>query len=92
MRRLLAPPLLALALVTLHLSPATACINDRETARTESEFKSRYDGKSSTTGSSANPSNPRPRLIPIAATGVGVILLVGTVGLVTLNIRRGRRE
>jgi hypothetical protein len=68
---------------------AAACINDRETVRTEQEFKSRYEMKSDSQDQRPEIKSPSDNpWRPIAMMGGGAGLLLGAVGLVTFSIRR----
>jgi hypothetical protein len=86
MRRLL----LALPLTLLSVSAATACINDSDTVRTESEFKKHDEFKSGYREQTrpAEPSGVENGWMPLAATFSGFGLLMGAVALITINVRK----
>ena len=77
----------------LHTSVASACINDSETVRAESDFKKHYQFKSGHTEQqpSIEPSTPKDGgWLPIAVTLSGVGLLMATGTLITLHARKMR--
>src|SRR5438067_167833 len=84
--------LAAAALMSLHVSAANACINDRDTVRTEREFKTNYEFKSNYQEQAPlpheSPAPPRSEWLSQAATWTGFGLLFGAVGLVTATVRR----
>src|SRR4051794_34726783 len=92
MRQLLLTICLSLAAVPLHASTARACINDRTTVQTESEFKKHYEFKSNYQ-EQQRPYHEQPSTSwqSVVATGSGSGLLLATIGLVTLNVRRSWR-
>jgi hypothetical protein len=83
MRRLLTAVSLGLLSLAVLVSPARACINDRDTKTSEREFKSQYEespGSETLTPGSA-PSSSSDHLISLGAGGVGGLLLIGALGL-----------
>src|SRR5262249_42133538 len=92
-RRLYLAVCLSLLIPLLNAPLAVACINDRETVRTESEFKKHYEFKSGYQES--NPSNESPttnnQWVSIPAAWSGVALLAGPLALVTFNVRKAVR-
>lgn len=95
MRQLLLGVCLSLIASLLHAPTAGACINDRATVQTEKEFKKHYEFKSSYKESQYVPeSSPAVNSWePVAAMWMGGGLLLGSVGLVTFNVRRyGRAQ
>lgn len=91
MRTLLTAAVLSFGFAMVFSPAVSACINDSETVRTETEFKSRYNGQPAP-GDTYKPSDSKSYWQPIAATGVGAGLLFATVGMVVVNVRRARRE
>src|SRR4051794_31453152 len=98
--------ILAWAVTLLHASAASACINDRETTRTEEEFKNVYElrtkqelkkvyefksGFTPETKSSYD-SPGEKEWIPTAAAGSGAGLLALAAGLVRINLRKMKRD
>jgi hypothetical protein len=85
---------LAALVVLLHVWTAAACINDSETVRTESEFKKHYELKSGYQEQTAPIGSPTTlnEWVPIAATWSGVGLLLGSVVLVAVNVRKTARR
>jgi hypothetical protein len=93
MNRLRQAASLSILVALLHVTLAVACMNDRETVRTESEFKKHYEFKSGyQQGSPAESSPTGTPWTPIAATFSGIGLLAGSIALVRGNVRRSRRS
>jgi hypothetical protein len=67
----------------LLVGSASACINDREVANSEREFKSQYKSDYQTQPAIES-SEPTNRLLSYGATGLGSALLLGSV-VVTLR-------
>jgi hypothetical protein len=78
MRRLSGWLSLAVLVVALQAGAAQACLWDRDTLSSEREFKSQYQPAAPQPATPASPATP---ILPIAATGAGVALLLGAVGL-----------
>jgi hypothetical protein len=93
MRRLLPAVCLAAILALLHVSQARACINDRETVRTESEFKKHYEFKSGYQDQhpAESPSTRQP-YVPLAVSLSGIVLLGCAAFLMMSNVRRFGRS
>jgi hypothetical protein len=73
--------------------PARACINDRETVRTESEFRKHYEFRSGYhEAETPAGTTTKDEWVPIAATVSGLGLLACSAALVTVNVRRLRRS
>jgi hypothetical protein len=70
--------LVACVLLVISISPAGACINDRETAKGEMEFKSRYLDPSEGLSSSQWRAGD---IMLWGGLAVGAVLLLGTVSL-----------
>jgi hypothetical protein len=93
MRRSLRLLCLALAVSLVHVSLASACMNDSITFRVEQEFKTNYERKTNSEFKSnyqdQSPSSPSPKLDPKGplATLAGIGLLLGAVGLATASLR-----
>jgi hypothetical protein len=81
---------LSLVVPLLHASLAVACINDSETVRTETEFKKHYEFKSGYQEKSPSTESPTTinQWMPITAAWSGAALLVGTLALITFNVRK----
>ncbi len=95
MRQLLIPMSLALVAMQFQISPAAACINDRETVRTEQEFKKNYEFKSGFTSEPIPTSDSQPaenHWVATAAVGSGASLLMLAAGFMTLNFCKLRRN
>jgi len=86
MRRIVTAAVLSVGLIIFFTPAVSACINDRETMRTETEFKSRYNSTPAQPGYTAPGSGPHWQ--PIAAVGLGMGLMVATVGMVGVSLRR----
>jgi hypothetical protein len=96
MRRLLTPICLA-TLTSLFIAPqAKACINDRDTFRTEQEYKKNYEFKSGFTPepkpSYESPAPGGDSLLTTSATGSGVVMLLFAGGLSLVNFSRIGRK
>jgi hypothetical protein len=92
MRRLFTVVSLGLLSLALLVSPARACINDRDTKTSEREFKSQYEespGTESLTPGSP-PSSSSDYLISLGVGGAGGLLLIGALGLTAF--RSGSRR
>jgi hypothetical protein len=72
MRRILPGALLMGTLLAVPVTPVRACLNDSETRRQEKQFKSAYQDEA------PRYSEPKP-VGPLAALGVGGVLLAGAV-------------
>ena len=90
MRHLLVASCLSLAALLSHTGPAAACLNDRDTARVERDFKSNYEFKSGYQIHDSVPASAEQPWAPVAVTGSGALLMLAAVGFVTFNIRRSR--
>lgn len=93
MRGLCGRLLLALGLLAVGVSPALACLNDRESKKYEREFKSSYqEFKSDYQAPSAEPppseTSPSDFWVTKLPAGAGVALLVGAL---VLGLMRSRR-
>jgi hypothetical protein len=82
MRQFLLGGFLSGAFLMLLAAHGSACINDREVANSEREFKSHY--QSQPTIQSPQPDN---QLLAYGATGLGSFMLIGSV-VVTLKKTR----
>jgi hypothetical protein len=84
---------LAVLVALLAVSPAGACMNDRETTRTESEFRKHYEFKSGFQPKATDePPTTDKRWAPLIASFSGVGLLLGSFALIGINVRRQRRS
>lgn len=91
MRHLIFAVCLSLGVLLTHAAPASACINDRETARVERDFKANYEFKSGYQVQDPAPqSSAEEGWGPVTATGSGILLMLAAAGLVTFNMRRFR--
>jgi hypothetical protein len=79
MRRFLFPFLATLLVLAVHVSSASACINDRDTYKAEREFKSTYEKAAPAPSPSPDPApgETRERLLTWGGGGTGVLLLLG---------------
>jgi hypothetical protein len=92
MHRLLPAASLAAILALLLAGQTRACINDRETVRTESQFKKHYEFKSGYQEKHpVEAPSPQP-YVPLAASLSGVALLGCAVALMAFNVRRFGRS
>ena len=93
MRQLL---VLASVATLLYASSAAACVNDRDTSRTEQEFKKNYEFKSGFTSepnpSYESPAPAEPQLVYTMATVSGFGLLALAAGLAGINVRNTGRN
>ena len=89
MSRLVRVLLLTATGLALSAASATACLNDRESAKSEKEFKSSYGDPAPSPPSDAPPySTPTDRLLLYGGTGVGAALLLGGLTVTFLPRRR----
>lgn len=84
MRQLLSGGFLSGVLVILLTGGAAACINDREVAISEREFKSQYKTDYQEQPSIESSEPLKNHLLAYGATGLGSVLLLGSV-VVTLK-------
>jgi hypothetical protein len=95
MRRLFIPMFLALVATQFQVSSAAACINDRDTSRTEQEFKKNYEFKSGFTSEPIPTYDSQPaenQWVATAAVGSGASLLLLSAGLMAVNFCKPRRS
>jgi len=92
-RRLHLAVCLSLLIPLLNATLAVACINDSETIRTEREFKKHYEFKSGyqEQSPSTQPPTATNEWVSTAAGWSGLGLLVGTLALITFNVRKSVR-
>jgi hypothetical protein len=89
MSRLIRIRLLTALCLVAFTTGASACLNDRESSKSEREFKSRYNDPPA-----AKPADPAPassltdRLFVYGGTGLGAALLVGGLTVTFLPRRR----
>jgi hypothetical protein len=82
--------LTALLVLVVHVSSASACINDRDTFKAEREFKSTYEkAPPAASPSPESPAESRERLLTWGGGGAGVLLLLGAV---VLTVKRSRLD
>jgi hypothetical protein len=83
--------LTAVMLLAIHVSPAVACINDRESLQSEKEFKSSYIEKE-ILPLPKEQYEPAPsssdQLITYGSSGIGLALLAGACVLGMVRTRR----
>jgi len=84
MRQLLSGGFLSGMLMIILTGSAAACINDREVANSEREFKSHYKTNYQEQPSIESPEHLKNQLLAYGATGLGSVLLLGSV-VVTLK-------
>ena len=71
----------------LFASGALACINDREVANSEREFKSQYKSEFHEQPVIESPEPMKNQLVAFGATGLGTVLLIGSA---VVTVRRPR--
>ena len=77
--------LLALLVVA---SPATACLNDRESLQSEKEFKSGYIEIQTPAQPAPSPASPTDQLLVFGGSGIGVSLLIGACVVCLVRTRK----
>ncbi len=93
MSRLPAAVCLSVFVALMQASLVSACINDRETVRTESEFRKHYEFKSGYQQKDPDESSTtEKKWVPLVASFSGVGLLAGSVALIGVNVRRRWRS
>ncbi len=92
MRVLLLAVSLSFVTLLLPVSPAIACINDRVTVQTESEFRKHYEFKSGSQETGPESTSPHMPYTPGPVAWSGGFLVLAALGLVTINIRRHARR
>jgi len=80
--------LLTLSLVAIHVSTATACLNDREVNNAEKEFKSRYIDQSPPQYQPQPQQDIKDQLMTYGGIGAGSALLLGAFVLGAIKVRR----
>lgn len=81
---------LVILVALLSIRPASACINDSQTVRTERDFKKHYELKSGQPqGKPSDSPNTEDGGMPLIATVVGLGLLASSVALNRSSMRRG---
>jgi hypothetical protein len=95
MSRLLLLVCLVFVTALVPVSVARACINDRDTSRTEHEYKANYEFKVDYQDQDPKPTIESPPssapIGPLTMIWSGVGLLIATVGVITINVRRSSR-
>jgi hypothetical protein len=84
MRQFLLGGFLSGVLLTLGAGGAAACLNDRELANSEREFKSHYNTNYQEPPATDSPESLKDQIMAYGATGLGSLLLMGSV-VVTLK-------
>ncbi len=89
MSRFIRVRLLTALCLAVFTGAAAACINDRESSKSEKEFKSRYNDPPTLQPTDSPPSSsPTDRLFVYGGTGLGAALLVGGLTVTFLPRRR----
>ncbi len=89
MRRILLVLLVAVLALVVHVSTASACLNDREINKAEREFKSTYDkAPPAPEYQPPPPDTGKEKLITLGG-GIGAGLLAGAV---VIGLRRPRQS
>ena len=80
---------LTLAMLLAVVSPAAACINDRESLQSEKEFKSSYIEKPAPAPQQYEPEpSTADQLMVFGGSGIGVALLIGAALMGVVTFRR----
>ncbi len=87
MSQLIRIRLLTALCLTVFATAASACLNDRESSKSEKEFKSRYNDPPAAKPADPSPS-PTDRFFVYGGTGLGAALLVGGLTVTFLPRRR----
>ncbi|HBI45008.1 MAG TPA: hypothetical protein DDY78_19450 [Planctomycetales bacterium] len=88
MARLVRIRLLTAIFLAVFTASASACLNDRESSKSEREFKSHYDDPTAMPADPTPSSAPTDRLVAYGGTGLGAALLVGALTVTFLPRRR----
>jgi hypothetical protein len=81
--------ILAAIFLAVFTTAASACLNDRESSKSEKEFKSHYGDPPPAMPADPTPSSaPTDRLVAYGGTGLGAALLVGALTVTFLPRRR----